>query len=339
MLMVKADAYGFGIEEVATCVEDDVDAFGVVSIDEGIALRCAGIKKDILLCACACDEIQRAIDNNLMIALHNFEQVDALENVIKEGKTHLKNVRVHIKIDSVMHRLGFAPSEIKEVVEKLQKIRLECGKTAQNEKAYCLDVVGVYTHLRDETFDKKAQFDKCVQAVKRSFPKAICHVASSHSFGDENLRYDGIRLGISAYKGCMRVTSRVIESRRVSKDERIAYGDFILDNDANTAVVFGGYADGIERGNPSSVYIRSKKCQVIGNVCMDTFVVDTGDFLAEVGEEVVLLDEDVAQDVAKERKTIEYTLFTCWKGRIDRVYNGQKKRKTDCKRKPLEDDR
>lgn len=324
MLMVKADAYGLGIEEVATFIEDDVDAFGVVSIDEGIALRRSGIKKHILLCACACDEIKCAIDNNLTIAVHSFEQIDALEKLIKDGVICSKNVRLHIKVDSVMHRLGFAPCEVANVVKRLKKIRLECRKLSRFEGKTSLDVVGIYTHLRDETFDEKVRFDKCVQEVKSVFENAVCHVASSHSLWNKDLRYDGVRLGISAYKGCMRVASQVIETRRVRKGEKISYGNFTLESDTNTAVVFGGYADGIARENPSSVYIRSKECKVLGNVCMDTFIVDTGDFIANIGETVVLFDEQISPDVVNERNTIEYTLFTCWKGRIERVYYGQK---------------
>lgn len=89
----------------------------------------------------------------------------------------------------------------------------------------------------------------------------------------------------------MSAFSQVIETRFLQAGEKVSYGDFILEKDTNTAVVFGGYADGIARENPSCVYIGNQKCRVIGNVCMDCFVVDTEKYVAKVGEEVVLFDE------------------------------------------------
>lgn len=118
----------------------------------------------------------------------------------------------------------------------------------------------------------------------------------------------------------MSAFSQVVEARFLQAGEKVSYGDFILEKDTNTAVVFGGYADGIARENPSCVYIGNQKCRVIGNVCMDCFVVDTEKYVAKVGEEVVLLDEKTLQDVATERNTIDYTVLTSLKGRVKRVY-------------------
>ncbi len=339
MLMVKAEAYGLGMQQVATFVEDVVDSFGVVSLDEGVALRKAGISKNILVCACACDELKSAINYDLTIALHNFEQIDAIEALLLSGEIDGKNVCVHIKIDCEMHRLGFAPSDVDCVLKRLKNIRLECGKSTQTLKNNDIDVVGIYTHLRDKNFVNKVVFDACVQKIKSAFSNVVCHVASSHSLNNEALCYDGVRLGISAYKGCLRVVSQVIDARRIRSGERVSYGNFVAEQDMNTAVIFGGYADGIARENPSYAFIRSKPCKVLGNVCMDMFVVETGDFLPEIGEEVVLFDDDIARQIVQERNTIEYTLFTCWKGRIDRIYYGQKLCKTYCERESLKDDR
>ncbi len=311
MLMVKADAYGFGIDEVAKATEDIVDAFGVVTLQEAKRLVDIGIKKDILLCACACEEFEKACDFGVIIGVHDIEQVDKLVSLAKCGRINPQNVRLHIKADSGMHRLGFDLSGVKNAVRML--------------KTYRFFVEGVYSHLRDGTQSQKQAFDECVKAVRDLYPNAIAHLASTHSMHDENLRYDMVRLGIGAYTGAMSVYSRVIESRFVPKGEIVSYGDYVLPYSTNTAVVFGGYADGVCRENPSDVYIDGLACKVIGNVCMDTFVVDTGDYVANVGDEVVLVDENSILTVANQRKTIEYTVYTSFKGRVKRYYkhNGQ----------------
>lgn len=311
MLMVKADAYGFGITEVAKETEDIVDAFGVVTLQEAERLRGAGIAKDILLCACACDELKKACDLRVIIAVHDIEQVNALVSLANKGYIDAKKVRLHIKADSGMHRLGFDLDGIKNAVRILKN------------HGFCIE--GVYSHLRDGTQTQKHVFDECAKAVKEVYPSAIAHLASTHSMFSENLRYDAVRLGIGAYTGAMSVYSQVIESRFVKKGEIVSYGDYVLLRDTNTAVIFGGYADGVCRECPADVYINGRACKVIGNVCMDTFVVDTGDYVASVGEEVVLLDGKSVQSVAKQRNTIEYTVYTSFKGRVQRYYkrNGQ----------------
>ena len=309
--MAKADAYGFGITEVANVAEDVVDAFGVVTLQEAERLREVGIDKDILLCACACEELKKACDLNVIIAVHDIEQVNALLSLAKGGYIDPQKVRLHIKVDSGMHRLGFDIDGVKNAVRTLKN------------HGFCVE--GVYSHLRDGTQNQKHVFDECITAVKEVYPSAIAHLASTHSMYNEALRYDAVRLGIGAYTGAMSVYSQVIESRFVGKGEIVSYGDYVLPNDTNTAVIFGGYADGVCRENPSDVYISGRACKVIGNVCMDTFVVDTGEYLSSVGEEVVLLDGKSVQTVAKQRNTIEYTVYTSFKGRVQRYYkrNGQ----------------
>lgn len=318
MLMVKADAYGFGITEVAKATQDIVDAFGVVTIDEAEELKSAGVDKDILLCACDCDEILRAFACGAILGVHNKEQINALVNLSKNGAVKPEKTRIHIKADSGMHRLGFNSEEIKSAVRMLKN------------RGYCVE--GVYSHLRDGTINQRECFEICRSVVQETYPSAIAHTASTHSMSDKRLRYDMVRLGIGAYTGAMRVTSQVVESRFLKAGELVGYGYHALSCDTNTAVVFGGYADGICRENPSDVYINGNACRVIGDVCMDTFIVDTGGYRAKVGEEVVLVDNACVDAVAKQRKTIEYCVYTAWKGRVKRCYNGQKTSESDGKR-------
>lgn len=306
MLMVKADAYGHGLVKVAKRAENVVDAFGVETLEEGVKLRSAGIKSEILVLALCENEILRAYKRDLTIGLHNREQFAKIVSLIDSNRINPAKLKTHIKVDSGMHRLGFCLDELQIVLQKA--------------KALGINVAGIYSHLRDETESQKSTFDRFVEVAKGYYPDIKAHLASSHSLFNPNLRYDGVRLGINAYNGAMSAYSQVVESRRLQASERVSYGDFVLQKATNTAVVFGGYADSIARENPSSVRIRGKKCAVIGNVCMDCFVVDTGDLEAKVGERVLLFDSDTASEVASERNTIEYCLMTSQKGRIQRVY-------------------
>ena len=306
MLMVKADAYGHGLVKVAKRAENVVDAFGVETLEEGVKLRSAGIKSEILVLALCENEIFRAYKLDLTIGLHNREQFAKIVSLIDSNRINPAKLKTHIKVDSGMHRLGFCLDELQIVLQKA--------------KALGINVAGIYSHLRDETESQKSTFDRFVEVAKGYYPDIKAHLASSHSLFNPNLRYDGVRLGINAYNGAMSAYSQVVESRRLQAGERVGYGDVVLQKATNTAVVFGGYADSIARENPSSVRIRGKKCAVIGNVCMDCFVVDTGDLEAKVGERVLLFDSDTASEVASERNTIEYCLMTSQKGRIQRVY-------------------
>ena len=306
MLMVKADAYGHGLVKVAKRVENLVSAFGVETLEEGLKLRRAGIKRDVLVLALCENEIYRAYRQDLTIGLHNREQFAKIVSLINSNRINPAKLKAHVKVDSGMHRLGFCLDELQIVLPKA--------------KALGINVSCIYSHLRDETESQKSAFDKFVEVAKGYYPDIKAHLASSHSLFNPNLRYDGVRLGINAYDGAMSAYSQVIESRCLQAGERVSYGDFALQKATNTAVVFGGYADSIARENPSSVWICGKKCAVIGNVCMDCFVVDTDDLAAKVGEKVLLFDGDKASEVARERNTIEYCLMTSQKGRIKRVY-------------------
>lgn len=305
ILMTKADAYGHGLCKVAKYVEDEVDGFGVETLEEGLRLRRAGIKKEILtLALCPC-EIAKACDNNLTIALHNEQQIVEIENLTRQKRINPQLVKVQIKVDCGMHRLGFSAWQLEKVLPKI--------------KALALNVVGVYSHLRDDTPEQIAWFERLASVVKNVYPLAKMHLASSRFLDCENLRYDAVRLGIKAYEGAMSAHSQVLEARFVKRGQGVGYDGVMTERDTNVAVVFGGYADGIARETPSSVWIGARKCKVLG-VCMDCFLVDTGDFSAPIGEKVTLFDGDTIEQVAKERGTIDYAVMTSLHGRIVQKY-------------------
>lgn len=305
MLMLKANAYGHGLVEVANAVEDITDMFGVETLEEGIALKQAGIDKDVLVLALQPCEVKCAIEHCLTIGVHNIDVANEVAICAKSGL----NANVHIKVDSGMHRLGLDYKELEKVFDVFKK--------------FDVNVSGVYSHLRDDTTSQQADFEKLANRVKSTYPNAMMHLASSHSLKHEGIRYDMARGGICAYKGGMRAKSTVIDVRFVKSGEKIGYGNFTLDKDSNIAVIFGGYADGISREHPPCVYINNIKCEPIGNACMDVFIVDTGEYIAKPNESVIIFDENTIDDCASEQHTIDYCIMTALHGRVKRCYNAE----------------
>ncbi|MDE6302952.1 MAG: alanine racemase, partial [Clostridia bacterium] len=247
MLMLKADAYGHGMLEVANATDGIVDAFGVATLEEGLKLRRNGIENDILVLALAPSELYCAVKNGLTIGLANVIQLDMLERLIAADVIGAKEIKLHIALDSGMHRLGFIESQLNIALAKLKELGIE--------------VEGVYSHLRVRSYKQIYAFERMSAAVCKQYPDAIKHLAASHTACVKRIRYDMVRAGIHAYAGAMRVESNVIAVRRVDKGEHISYGDYVIKKPTNTAVVFGGYADGVCRERPSSVYIRGVECK------------------------------------------------------------------------------
>ncbi len=304
--MLKADAYGHGIEAVAKSLENDVFAFGVATLEEGLTLRRLGIKNDVLLLACAVDEIEMALQADLTIGISHCQQIAKLCQLARDKRIDARRAKLHLAIDTGMHRLGFECDE------------LNCLLTRLHQNGFV--VGGVYSHLRGESDTQLDKFDEVCKLVREIYPNALRHIASSHTYQIKRFEFDMVRVGLEAYKGAMRVESSVIATRRVNAGEIVSYGNRVLKNATNVAVVFGGYADGIARENASSIYLNNKKCSTIGDVCMDMTIVDTGDMLAKIGDTAVIFDSEYAEQIEKERNTILYTIYTSFKGRIQREY-------------------
>ena len=305
MLMLKADAYGHGLESVATATCEMVDAFGVVTLEEGLNVRKIGIKTPVLVNMLASGEVLQAIQNDLIVGLSNRLQLEEIKSLIQKGAVDPESVKIHVKVDSGMHRLGFQTGEISDICRILK----ENG----------IDVRGIYSHFGDMPHLQQKAFEGAAHATREYFPNAVRHIASSHTLNQKECLFDGVRVGLAAYLGAMRVESEVIASRRVSAGEYVGYGDYSLPNDANIATVFGGYADGIDRERFPCVIADGREYKVIG-VCMDTFIIDTADKKFEIGKKVTLVDENEMCNLAEKMQTIPYTLMTAWRGRIDKIY-------------------
>lgn len=307
LFMVKANAYGHGITEVARATCTIADMFGVATVDEGVLLRERGIENDILVAVCSPEELSVACAYNLTIGLSDRLQMAKLVELSRNGEVDAKDVKIHLKLDTGMHRLGFEQSELDNALATL----CDGGFKVQ----------GVYSHLRDIDEKQIIAFERMSSKVIERFPYAVKHLASSHSLCKEDIHYDMVRVGLYGYSGAMSVVSRVLKVRRIRAGEHISYGDYVVPKDTVVAIVFGGYADGVLRYPPSKVCIRGKELDIIGNVCMDMFAVDCGEFVPQIGECVVLQGLELPlTEIAKQRDTIEYTVLTAWNGRAQRIY-------------------
>ncbi len=304
LFMVKADAYGHGIVPVSLAVEPCCDLFGVATVEEGVLLRKSGIKKPILTALCLTEEIETSLKANLTISVSSCEQ---LREVIKNSNRLAVTANVHLKLDTGMHRLGFEDDE------------LDCAlKICKQNKT---EIAGCYSHFRLPNNQQVIKFLAMSNKVVSVYPRACRHIVSTTSLYREDLHFDLVRVGIGGYKNAMTVLSQVVGLRYVRKGDYLGYGDTILEKDTNVALVFGGYADGVQRECPSSAFIKGKNCNVLGKICMDMFAVDVDNLQICIGDEVILLgDGKSLDDVAQERNTIDYTVLTSWQGRVERIY-------------------
>ncbi|HHU63993.1 MAG TPA: alanine racemase [Clostridiales bacterium] len=268
MAVVKADAYGHGMEGVAKALEEGgVQWFGVSEVEEGVRLRECGIKGNILVMAGVTDDEERSIDYELIASIHSFDALDRYNRVLKKkGKTG----RVHISMDTGMGRLGFFPSQIDELsmwINILDSIKFE----------------GLYTHFssaheksRTYTQNQIRLFNWCIERfAQNGVTFNICHASNSEAAVDyPEARYDMVRVGNliygqRLYKGDLEVLktyslkSKIMEIREVPAGTYIGYGHYYrAKKPMRVGVVTAGFYDGLlstKRNNVRSFKICIKE--------------------------------------------------------------------------------
>ena len=341
--MVKANAYGHGDVQVSLRLQKEgVRYLGVGLIEEGILLRKNGITCELLFFGTfESAGAQAIIEHNMTPVLSTWKQIESLEQAIRSAK--IKTYNVHVKIDTGMHRLGFSMQEIEKLVGHFQKSTLQ--------------VKGLMTHLHSaedanssggRSAGQLALFAKAEAAFKEFHPK----IHTLNSAGTLNLlgkTKAGVRPGLALYgispldkeglslKPVLSLHSEVIKCHSIAAGESVSYGGNWVSQKASViGVIPIGYADGYHRSlsNKASVLFRGQRVPVIGNICMDYFMVDLTDKLkgasAEeaVGAKVTLLGQDefgnsiTAQELAKWGNTIPWEILTSISERVPRKYVG-----------------
>lgn len=289
IFMVKADAYGHGLQQVALSVDDFVHGFGVATIEEGVALRDAGARSKILVAQWLPDEVDRADMYDLTLSVGDFCQLDT---VTKWG------LKGEVKVNTGMNRFGFDEDSLPTLKKKMTG----------------MSPSGVYSHIYSK--QSKLSQERCFQnAVNHLDFDSETHLHSS-KYVDEKCG-DVVRVGIGGYLGAMTVTSTVVAVRHLSKGDNVGYGN-VMPKDGYIAWVFGGYGDGVTFGQPA--VIDRRLCPFL-SLCMDTFAVYVGDIPVAVGDKVLLQGDCLHETyLSKTMSVTPYQLMTRWKGRCERTY-------------------
>ena len=325
MAVVKANAYGHGMHEVAQALEEiSVDALGVADLEEAIALRAAGIRSRVMCwILSAADDFEMAAEQDIELGVSNFAVLDA---ALAAGvKT------IHIKVDTGLGRAGFAREQWSEVFQKL------VGKS-----------IGLFSHLSntsEEEDRKQEQVFLEAEALALSMGVEISQrhlAATAGALSYPSMRYEMVRCGIGLYglnpwddrdysqfqlSPAMRVVAKVVNLKRVLPGQGVSYGyRYRTDKETTLALVPFGYSEGMPRiAQGAKVLIAGKQFEISGRVAMDQFVVDVGDHQVELGAEVVIFgdpknSEPSADELGASAGTINYEIVTRIGGRAKRVY-------------------
>ncbi len=327
MAMVKADSYGCGGSEVAMELERSnvVDYLAVAFVDEGVRLRENGISLPIMVVTPEEEALEKMCEYNLEPVVHNFETLD----LVKDLKT-----KIHIKLDTGMHRLGFEDGDLKEVIAII--------KQQPN-----LRVASVFSHLAcaddpesdDFTLEQLKRFDAMSEKIIKSFRykimRHVCNSAATTRF--HQYQYDMVRVGIGMYgigvdyemhtrlNYVHRLQTKVSSIREIAEGESVSYmRRFIAQRPTKIGVIPIGYADGLNRKLSEKgfkVWVNGKLVPIVGTICMDMCMLDLTDVPVRVGDRVVIFGyENPVEDMAKTLDTIPYEIFTSISPRIKRVY-------------------
>lgn len=314
--VVKANAYGHGLEYVASQLEDQVDCFGVARLAEALKLRSHGIIKPILLLEGFFDDKDLPIIavNNIQTVVHNNAQLQALQ------RAKLPNViKVWLKIDTGMHRLGVNLDEVEEFYTQLKQctnVHSDLGFISHFSRAD--ELTSNYT---------QQQLNRFLQAVQGRGERSIS--ASGGILFWEQAHLEWIRPGIILYgisptndpahrislKPVMTLTSSLIAVRKLPAGEPVGYGGtWISKNPTTIGTVAIGYGDGYPRDMPTGtpVLVNGRRASLVGRVSMDMLAVDLGaNSTDKVGDEVILWGENLPiEEIASYSNFLTYELIT-----------------------------
>lgn len=319
--VIKGNGYGTYINKRI----DVLNRFNIVAvaiIKEAIELRELGYKKDILILNPITEEdIDNVVKYNITIGVCD-------KNLIK--KLVDKNIKIHLEIETGMNRTGIKLNDLKDILKILKDTNVI--------------VEGVYTHLSSADIDEEYTleqlniFKKAVKIVKEYFDLKYIHSSSSCgllNFDDEVS--NAVRPGLIIYgykpfnenvidvEPICKLKAKIAFIKDVDSNESIGYGrTFITTKSMRIATIQIGYADGLRRSlsNVGEVLINNKKCKIIGNVCMDSIMVDITNVDTKVGDYAYIFDNKLIKvdDIAKLCNTINYEILTNISDRVDRVF-------------------
>jgi alanine racemase len=326
--IVKAEAYGHGLARVAGAL-NEADAFGVASVEEGTRLRDAGCRRPILLLEgfFSPEEILPISQLGLDVVLHHRLQMDWLE-----AASLPEPVRVWVKVDTGMHRLGFPPGEVAEVWGRLGRSPNVAGPVRAMTHLACADD-------RDDprTQEQVARFAKTVQGIRAeiSIANSAGILAWPQTHGDW-IRPGIMLYGVSPFIGgigadeglqpVMTLSTRLIAVNRCRPGDAVGYGaTWECPEAMNIGVAAVGYGDGYPRHLPNGtpVLVNGRRVPLVGRVSMDMITLDLRtEPEARPGDPVVLWGPDLpVEEIARRAGTIAYELLCGVTSRVPKAFS------------------
>lgn len=332
MAMVKAASYGSGSVELARYLTTvGVDYLAVAYADEGVELRKAHIPLPIMVMNAHPLVLPLVIRHDLEPEIFCFEQLDRLSQIANS-----KTIKIHLKLDTGMKRLGFESHEIVALIKRLKNFE----KTIQ--------VVSIMSHLaaaddpnhKSFTIGQIEIFHRMAASIEEGLGyKTIRHIHNSAGSLDYfDIRCQMIRIGIGMYgvahdteeesnlQPAVEWYSFISQIKEVKPGESVGYGRcFIADKPIKSATVAVGYADGIRRSlsnGKGGFYVRGQYCPIIGRVCMDMTMIDVSDvpdIKADDPVEIIGPNQNL-QNFARQVGTLPYEVLTSVGQRVRRVY-------------------
>lgn len=339
LAVIKADAYGHGAVAVAKALEDEVDYYAVAHLEEAEELRRYGIRTPILILGtCVPEEFEDLIRHQITINIYRLEDAKKLSETAQAMQ---QTAKVHIKLDTGMHRIGFPCNE--QAVEDIKKIAALPG----------LELEGIFTHFAKADEKKKEAFEYQLNQFRYMlgvlenegirFP--IRHAANSAAIMEAgDLELDMVRSGISTYglypseevekdtadlRPAMALRSRITHVKTLPAGEGIGYGwTYTTTRETKVATIPTGYADGYKRAlsNQGRVLIHGISAPIIGRVCMDQFMVDVTDVPnVKVGDMATLFGRDgnawlPVEELANASASFNYEFVCGLTRRVPRIY-------------------
>lgn len=343
LVVLKANAYGHGVEGVAPFIAPFADYIGVALVEEAVHIRNLGIKTPILVMGGTLPEqLPDFFEYDLTLAASSLDLLTAAEQMAESKRKQLK---VHLKIDTGMERTGVREYEAEAFITK----SLSCSH---------LDVEGIFTHFANsETLESGSllpdglvraslqleRFEEVLSIYEKlgvPTPR-IRHTANSGAtLLLPQSYYDMVRPGVLFYgiypgrdlertidvKPALTWKSKVSYSKITQPGRGVSYGSlWQAENEVRIVTVPCGYADGYFRRmtNQAHVMIHGKRYPQVGRICMDQFMVNVGDDEVKVGDEVTLLGNGIIpEDLADWTGTNEYEVMTNISARVPRVFVG-----------------
>ncbi len=344
MAVVKANAYGAGaIKASEIFLQEGANYLGVATLDEALELRSHFSKTPILILGYSPNSnASMLIDNDLSAMIFSLEQAEVFSQMALKSQKRLK---IHLKIDTGMHRLGLEPNF--KSIEIIKKIRALKG----------LEVEGIFTHLSNADAKIKTHAKNQMKAFNAFLEQLLDqkiefqyrHAYNSAGIlslcnGNENRLLNLYRPGIMLYgfypsngmkescptilKNVISLKAQIVQIRSVKKGEFIGYGEHFYTNEETLVGVLAlGYADGLVRalGNRVQVAINNQLAPLIGKVCMDQCFVKLNNIQAKEGDEVILFGDKSAKandasEIAALLNTIPYETISTLSKRLERVY-------------------